>query len=186
MKTNQTSLATFSTLATLTLVRMVIFSAVLLIGLSAAFVTSTAHADQLNPESRPWAEGLLSASRSNHLRLTTVEPVSRALSSDVRAQLVAIAEDQAQIWGDTILEGDYIADGEVEVEAIESMHIDSDFVGYRVTYSSVAYDTSACDPSADKSACSLGRIVESSFVSPELDSWVRDEEGFADFIPLND
>lgn len=121
--------------------------------------------------------------RAGVATLTPIDLSKNTLPSTVRIKLEAIAEDQAQIWGDTILEGDYVAEMAVKLEGVETVQMNSAFVGYRVTYSSVAFETSNCNPDVDVKACTPGRIVESSFVAASLKSWVRDESAFAEFFP---
>lgn len=111
---------------------------------------------------------------------------SNVLPSAVRVRLAAIADDQAQIWGDTILEGDYYAEEEVSLDKVEAILLDSVLIAYRITYSSVAFETSACEISVNRDpatcGCLPGRISESTFVAPNLDSWTRDADAYAEFI----
>lgn len=102
-------------------------------------------------------------------------------------QLASISRSQGEIWGDTILEGDYEADGKTQLDRVERLSVDGRMALYRVTYSERAWDTSQCTPkdassSQSLEACVEGRIEESTLVSLDLMSWVRDERNFAAFV----
>ena len=99
------------------------------------------------------------------------------------AQLEKIAHAQAQIWGDTILEGDYDAAGGTSLDQVEGVYMGGELIAYRITYSEKAWYTGSCDTEADPSraSCQEGRIVESTFVSPKLTSWMRDDSAYAEF-----
>ena len=100
------------------------------------------------------------------------------------AELQKIAHSQAQIWGDTILEGDYDAAGGTELDQVEGVYMGGQLIAYRITYSEKAWYTGACDTEADPSraSCQEGRIVESTYVSPKLTSWMRDDSAYAEFF----
>lgn len=147
-----------------------------------------ARAEHLTGEGRAWAKGVKRARDGGHLQLNRLDP-STNLDVVAHARIVAIAEDQAGGWADTILEGDFVAQGDVAVEKIEAVRKDDqtvtatgEFVGYRVTYSARAYDVSECNASKNLSQCRAGRIVESSFIDPALASWVRDHKAYAEFV----
>lgn len=159
-----------------------LLSSLLFVGFS-SLVPSVASADQVPNLSRPWANGLRAALKTKQVIVTPVDLGTNTLPSNVRTELDNIAQDQAQIWADTILEGDYIAENDVAVEAVETVQMNAVFLGYRITYSSLAVDTSNCDADKDLTACVHGRIVESTFVAPSLDSWIRDAQHLAEFVP---
>lgn len=144
-----------------------------------------ARADNVTPGSKAWADDVRAAVRGNLARLDLVDQAASPLPHDVSDTLAVIADDQAQVWADTILESDFVAEEGVKVEAVETIQSRSEFLGYRVTYSSIAVDTSTCDPRADITLCDTGRIVESSFVAPKLDAWVRDDTQFAKYVSNN-
>ncbi len=150
-----------------------------------AVVPTVAHADNVTPGSKAWADEVRAAVRGNLARLDVVDQAASPLPHDVKDTLALIADDQAQVWADTILESDFVAEEDVQVEAVETVQSRSQFLGYRVTYSSIAVDTSTCDPRLDITLCDKGRIVESSFVAPKLDAWVRDESNFAKYVSNN-
>lgn len=100
-------------------------------------------------------------------------------------RLQEIAEDQANIWADTILEGDYFADGETRLDEVVAFLRGGEVVAYRVTYSERAWDTSECAfDGGDLETlfgCKQGRITESSFVSASFESYTRDMRALAEF-----
>lgn len=96
-----------------------------------------------------------------------------------------IAKKQAQIWGDTILEGDYVADGNTRLDSVRVLKINQKPVGYLITYSEKAWNISDCaydglHPEA-LNDCVSGRIVESSYVSPDLSEYFYDDTTSATF-----
>jgi hypothetical protein len=97
-----------------------------------------------------------------------------------------LAKDQAGVWSDTILEGDYSADGNTELDKVEGVYNGKYLMFYRITYSERAWDTSGCEymgeDRSELKKCRAGRIVESSFVSKSHDSWMRDSDAFAEFF----
>jgi hypothetical protein len=141
-----------------------------------------ARADRVDYQTRHWVDSIRSAARAKLLSFEVVDPASNIVNNSTRARLLEISEDQAQIWADTILGGDFLAEEEVILDRIEFVRLRDQVVGYRVTYSSWAYDTSECDAERDLKFCQRGRIVESSFVSTGLDSWIRDDQNYAEFV----
>lgn len=98
--------------------------------------------------------------------------------------LTEIAKDQAQIWGDTILEGDYQADGNAELDSVERLELKGEFIGYRIFYSERAWETASCDYNGEPESlenCTEGRIQEGTIVSKELTNWTRDSNYYAEF-----
>lgn len=145
-----------------------------------------AHADQLSSAHRPWVDALRKAARSQQLEFERIDLASGRLEVAVLKQLSEIAFAQAQIWGDTILEGDYSADRKIELDSVELVHFGGAPIAWRITYSAAAFETSDCTPSQGSMAgCTPGRIVEASYVSSALDAWVRDETRFAEFQPTS-
>ena len=144
--------------------------------------SNAAKADHVAIDARPWAAEVKLASRSGQAQLGALDLASNTVPPSVRTQLDKIADEQAQIWADTILEGDYVAENAVSVDTVETVQMNTVFLGYRITYSSVAFDTSDCDAAANIAACRRGKIVESTFVAPTLDTWVRDENHMAEFV----
>jgi hypothetical protein len=116
-----------------------------------------------------------------------IQSLSEGLFPDkeLYRQLSEVALDQTQIWDDTILEGDYYASGQTHVDQILALYENSELIGYYMTYSERAWDTSQChfDPKKNESLkfCPVGQISESSYVSPALSSFFVDEDQFAEF-----
>lgn len=107
---------------------------------------------------------------------------------DIRNELKRVALAQAQIWGDTILEGDYQAAGRTRLDAVEAFYKNDVIIGYKITYSEKAWYVGNCafDGTRDSlKSCQEGRISEGSFVSPDAQTYFTDEEKYAKFSFLN-
>ena len=101
-----------------------------------------------------------------------------------QARLASVA--QAQIWGDTILEGDFYAAGHTRVDAVVAIYQGQELVAYKLLYSEKSWDTSTCAYDGRRSSlagCTIGRIAESSFSLPDFKTLQTDEDDFADFEP---
>lgn len=85
--------------------------------------------------------------------------------------LMRVASEQAQIWADTILEGDFVADGKTRLDEVQGLYKHKTLIGYKITYSERAWDTAYCsyDGIHEETlrGCAEGRIVESSYVSTD-------------------
>lgn len=100
-----------------------------------------------------------------------------------------IAEDQANVWHDTILEGDYQLKPDAKLELVEIeeyLDMNATPVAYRITYSHAAWATGSCDVDYDSDEpsyedCTEGAISESTFVSWDLKHFETDPNGYADF-----
>jgi hypothetical protein len=99
-----------------------------------------------------------------------------------------ISDNQSQIWGDTILESDYEADGVTLLEQVQTISKNGKIVAYRITYSQRAWQTTTCkDPNfnpANPVGCIEGRIRESTYVSSDLTVWLNDSQFYAQFKRL--
>jgi hypothetical protein len=97
-----------------------------------------------------------------------------------------IAREQAGIWGDTILEGDYIANGATRLESVQGLYQGQQLLGYRIIYSERAWYVGECNFDSrvpnKLEGCQAGTILEASFVTKDMSSWMRDETMFAHFI----
>lgn len=97
------------------------------------------------------------------------------------------AFEQAQIWGDTILEGDYAASADTRLSAAAVYVIRGVVVGYYIRYYEKAAETyrPECDETAlrdgDASKCDFGVIAESAFVSHDLKEVSYSERAGAEF-----
>lgn len=106
------------------------------------------------------------------------------LTPESKEALKKISTEQAQIWGDTILEGDYVADGQTRLDNVFALLKNDQLVGYKILYSEKAWYIGDCEyDGRDESleTCAKGRIVESTFVSPDMQTFFSDEENQADF-----
>ncbi len=161
-------------------------------------VSSLTLADEMGPDAREFESTLQSFShhcqemqcqlpyKSN--AIFTRQEVA-ALTDPLYSTLNKVAFEQAQIWSDTILEGDYQAAGQTRLDQIYALYENDILIGYRITYSEQAWDTSSCDyyngtgQSREDAlrSCPEGRILESSFVSPIFTTFIRDANQFAEF-----
>lgn len=111
----------------------------------------------------------------------------RDLRPEIRRILQRIARTQAQIWADTILEGDYAASGFTRLDRVLQLQKSGRPLGYQIRYSEKAWDTAECryDGVHDSTlaGCRPGRIFEESFVSPDFRDYFYDESTAAVFLP---
>lgn len=114
------------------------------------------------------------------------QPEHSTLTTDVYGVLKNIAVRQTQIWGDTILEGDYQAEGNTRLDVVSFLYKNERLIGYRISYSERAWYTGECDYNGydeeSLKGCAEGRIFESSYVSPDFKTYFRDEDDLADFV----
>jgi len=112
---------------------------------------------------------------------------AQGLPNSVRNVLVVRAVEQAQIWGDTILEGEYTADGNTRLDTVIAIRNNQTVIGYGIRYSEKAWYTGDCSYSSTNPqslrSCREGRIQEVSFVSTDLMEAEVDQNQFADFTP---
>lgn len=110
----------------------------------------------------------------------------RALPEPLNSRLSQVAYDQAQIWADTILEGDYVAEGPTQLGQVYQYTLNGQVVAYHITYSEKAWDVSECAYDGLRSSsltdCRAGRIVESSYVSADFIEAEQDEKNYAHFV----
>lgn len=96
-----------------------------------------------------------------------------------------ISFKQAQVWGDTILEGDYAAEGNTRLDAVAKLYRHHEHIGYLITYSEKAWETGNClyDGINDATllGCIEGRIYESSYVSLDFREYFYDSKTMAIF-----
>lgn len=104
-----------------------------------------------------------------------------------KAQFLKLATDEADIWVDTILEGDYaLANDPLTIDMVTALYQGQKLVAYQIVYSQRAFDTSSCEYDSEAvdsgsanldevfSQCTQGRIYGTSFVSPNLQVVERD------------
>ncbi len=108
------------------------------------------------------------------------------LVAPLKEQLKQIAFEQAQIWGDTILGGDYASSGSTRLDLVTGFYKNQKLVGYTIQYSEKAWYTGDCSYDGKRESlkkCKEGRITEVSYVSSDLKTYFTDEERHADFGP---
>lgn len=166
-------------------------AAVLVMTLFAGF----AHADSDNASSeefyqvienyKKFCQDQCRAPFRNDPAFDSAAPGQSHLNEKSKVALSEAAFDQAQVWGDTILEGDYYADGKTQLDQVFSIYEGKELVGYRITYSERAWYVGDCqfnqEDESSLSECTEGRIQESSFVSADFGTVFRDENDFAEF-----
>jgi hypothetical protein len=111
-------------------------------------------------------------------------PRLNKLSPQQTDVLRKISFDQAQIWGDTILEGDFHTAGRTRLDSAVVYFKGNRVVGFKIRYSEKAWNTSECAFDGTKGSlkdCAQGRIAEESFVSPDFLTFFTDEDRQADF-----
>ena len=100
-----------------------------------------------------------------------------------------ISFKQAQVWGDTILEGDYAAEGNTRLDSVAKLYRHQEHIGYLITYSEKAWETGNClyDGINDATllGCIEGRIYESSYVSLDFREYFYDSKTMAIFKPIS-
>lgn len=125
---------------------------------------------------KPFRTNLLYKENSAHPSLLT--------RSQLRI-LEKVAKAQAKIWADTILESDYISDGNTVLEKVVGIYKYNTLVAYKVSYAETGWDVSSCNydfkvpESLQK--CPEGVIRETSFVSTNFGNVVRNHDDIADF-----
>ncbi len=178
--------------------RLFVFTLIALVNVVFSFVSQAARADQAGPDY------LALATRIKEARSACVPQTADCSLPGLRPEVVyenghadarvtqehlkvfsEVAKHQAQIWADTILEGDYRAAGDTRLDKVEAFFKGEELVAYRITYSERAWYTGECHPSQPLQGCEEGRIAEASFVSPTTQSWLRDDRAYADFISIN-
>lgn len=116
--------------------------------------------------------------------LSTLEVIK--LDSQTQKYLKMVADEMSQIWGDTILEADYYSDDETQIEQIQTLYQGSSLLGYRITYSAPAWDTSSCNFRTEETTsllkCRSGKIIESAFVSVDFMRFFQDSFAPATFV----
>lgn len=112
--------------------------------------------------------------------------VVQPLSAEVFSALNVVAQNQANVWGDTIYEGPYMASDEVELTSIEGIYYRGQLVMYRITYAQSAWATETCDVDWDEEEpsfedCEEGVIRETSLVSMDFKEYEIDGDKYADY-----
>ncbi|MNK97179.1 hypothetical protein D3C87_1174970 [compost metagenome] len=106
------------------------------------------------------------------------------LDATITTEIRRIAVDQAHAWGDATLEGDYQAAGRTRLDQVVAYYKGKNLVGYKIQYSEKAWYVGDCNFNgtlASLKGCKQGRVVEGSYVSPDLLTYFSDEERHAEF-----
>jgi hypothetical protein len=114
----------------------------------------------------------------------SANPRLNKLSTEQTDMLRAVAQYQAQIWGDTILEGDFHSAGRTRLDSAVVYFKGEKVVGFTIRYSEKAWNTSECRFDGTKDSlkdCKEGRISEESYVSPDFQTFFTDENRQAGF-----
>ncbi|WP_413943822.1 hypothetical protein [Bdellovibrio sp. HCB-162] len=125
---------------------------------------------------KPFREAVLYKNGKNY---------SAFLSNGEMIALQKIAFRQSYIWADTILEGDFYADGNTVLTEVIGIFRGSNLVGYKIAYAERAWETSACDFDGEDmstlDSCTEGVIRETSYVSKDLKTFIRNHDDIAEF-----
>ncbi len=116
--------------------------------------------------------------------LYSIESGINKVEGKVKSKLHRVADEQAQIWGDTILEGDYYSTGRTRIDSILAFYKMGHLIGYKIRYSEKAWYLGDCAFDGSKQSlkgCSVGRITEGSYVSADAKTFFSDEERYAEF-----
>ncbi len=112
------------------------------------------------------------------------DPRMNKLSPEQVEVLRSVAHYQAQIWGDTILEGDFHSAGRTRLDFAVAYFKGNQVVGFTIRYSEKAWNTSECAFDGSRESlknCKEGRISEESYVSPDFQTFFTDENRQAGF-----
>lgn len=100
-------------------------------------------------------------------------------------KLELIADKQAYIWMDTVLQGDFHADGKTVLEEVVAIFKGTSLVAYKIDYSQLAWYIGACGWDGESMSglenCPVGKIHESSYVSPDFKTYIRNDDDIASF-----
>ncbi len=149
----------------------------LILALSVTATAEESHPDQklktlISQVKTAWSGDV--CSRGFSLERAFEVPVLNRLQPDVFSALHEKAFDLAQIWGDTILEGDYAADGKTQLEKVDILRLNDEIVAYRIQYSEGGWDL----------AQGLeGRIRESAWTLPNLEASDSEDHQLVVFVP---
>lgn len=156
----------------------------------ARILTTYQNLDQVIQEHRQNCSGIegeksLCSSSWNHQDLYLQKGEFSRLSKTMIEKFQDISLDQAQIWGDTILEGDYVGSGDTVLEKVFAIYQGGVLKAYHITYVEKGWYIGDCDYDENNpqtlNQCAAGVIRESAYVSADLKTVITDDEHFADF-----
>jgi hypothetical protein len=93
------------------------------------------------------------------------------------------AKELVQVWGDTILESDYIVNGKIRIDLIQAVYHNRQLITFKIVYSMQGFDLTQCPTNArTQQQCKPGRIYEGSFISANFEHAVIDKNQVAKFL----
>lgn len=132
-----------------------------------------------------WLECQNQACASTYTQKELLGFDQESIAADTQKALHNVAKQQAYIWMDTILEGDYITQGETELDEVTAVYHDQDLIAYIIRYSEKAYYTGSCDYDGENEQtledCTAGSISETSVVSPDFQYVEVFQDNYANF-----
>ncbi|MNJ91320.1 hypothetical protein D3C87_89710 [compost metagenome] len=158
------------------------------------FVSSMALADEMGPNGDKFYEDAArfetacqtDPCKTPYSRQLVYNQKTKAnkMTPEITQRLRAVAFDQAQTWGDTILGGDYYAAGRTRLDEVVAYYKKDKLIGYKIRYSEKAWYTADCGFDGTRNSlkeCKTGRIIEGSYVSADTLTYFSDEEKYAEF-----
>lgn len=118
------------------------------------------------------------------VKLVSVDSPSHELPRALLRRLNSLASEIANnIWPDTIFEGGVVsAEDNINLESVELVMNSAGHIGYRITYSAVAYNMDQCVDYNNVRTCQVGKIYESAYVSEDFSVNFTDYADLAHFI----
>ncbi|MFP5519420.1 MAG: hypothetical protein ACLGGX_05920 [Bdellovibrionia bacterium] len=108
------------------------------------------------------------------------------LEKNTQIALEKIAYEQAQVWADTILEGDYVAEGDTYLTSVVGIYRDQELIAYHLMFGEEAYYTGdkSCryyEEQQSLEGCEKGEILEGAFVSKDFKAVLNDDLNYPEF-----
>ena len=152
-------------------------------------ITSTVHAKSASQEFRELTYALAEGQLDMQVEILPAEQINKK----VLTKLLKIANKEAQIWYDTILEGDYqlSPSQDLTLDEVALVTVSGKAVAYRIKYSHAAWDVANCDYQDDLTAeneltimqgCVFGKIVGTSYVNLKMTQAERDHNNSEEFL----
>lgn len=123
----------------------------------------------------------------------SVDEIEALPESTLHFLRVAAKSFAEQFWPDTVMESEYHVEFRPRVEALDLLRIDGEVVGYRLSFSSAAWNLHDCPVFTEaevqakglanviKEKCPRGRINDQAFVLSQIQGSFDDEMAFARF-----
>lgn len=114
-----------------------------------------------------------------NVNITDSQELPRALLMKLQSISAEVANN---IWPDTIFEGGVVsAEDQINLEQVALVFNGEGHIGYRITYSAVAYNMDICADFQNVNTCQKGRILESAYVSTDFTVTFTDYADLAHF-----